>query len=648
MLSSSQCHLASHFPSCRAFGIMAMLLFAIGLSTSVAARTASLEITVDATELPRKLLHSRISYSAVGDSLSVLFPKWIPGIHGPRGPIQNIGGFEVFDSRGEEIPWERDWSEVYRFILYPARRSTDIEIRLTYIASQPSTNSIGIDSYGTPDLGIINWNTVIIYPEGIPVKDIETDVRLILPHGWRHGSALPVKSIRGDTVHFETVSLETLVDMPLVCGINFRTIEFAKTDMATYYLHVVADDQGDLPHHDDSTLLPMKRLADEAEALFGRTHFDEYHFLLTLSDNITRTGLEHRNSSLNGVKADEWRKADWPKSRTPYLLPHEFAHAWCGKYRRPAGMHTPDFQTNKDTDLLWVYEGLDQYLGRVLAARCGFSGTDEFVEYVARNVASHKRQKGRKWRSVRDTEVSAYTLRGGSASWGNLRRSQDYYRDGALLWLEFDAMIRNATDGKKSLDDFCAVFFSNGDTRTHSIPFDKKEIVATLNSIASGPYDSLINVRIHESHEKFDPQMLIQAGYRLEYTDKLPDVIKNREEMYKYFDAYESLGLSLNKSGKILDVVPKSPTDKAGLIPGSTIVGVSGKKYSHKRMKDAIKNSVMTEKIKLLILRGDEYQNMSIDYSDGLRYYKLTPVDGQRDWLTEIAKPRTYTPETKD
>lgn len=582
--------------------------------------------------------------TSVGDSMSLLYPKWVPGIHAPGGPVHNIAGFMVNDGEGNEVRWQRDWSEVCRFFVYPDDGAEDINVLLTYITNQPTTNSKGIDSYGTPELGIISWNTIFVYPEGIPVREIQVRVRLILPPGWSHGSALEVDRVDGDTIYFEPTDLEDLVDKPLICGINFRTIEIVKTKMATYYIHIAADDAADLPDQDDSTIVPLRRLALEAEAMFGRTHFDKYHFLLALTGSMPTLGLEHRNSSLNGVKANEFRDAKWDKKRAPYLLPHEFAHAWCGKYRRPAGMYTDDFQTVKNTNGLWLYEGLDQYLGYVLTARCGYDDSDWFVENTAFVLGRMIIRKGRDWRPLQDTEVSAYSLRGGSPSWAFLRRGQDYYAEGAMIWLEFDCMIRNATDGQKSLDDFCAAFFSNGDADAHAVPFDREEIVATLSSLADGPWDSLITVRVDQTHDSLDSDVLNQIGYELGFTDSLPKAVKDRQSKYKYNEFYESLGLTIKKGGKISEIVPGSIADSAGLFPGSEILGVDGKKFSIERIEDALKNSPTTGVIRLLVTLGDNYHEVTLKYDGGPRYYKLTPVDGKAQWLEEIAKPRTYEP----
>lgn len=599
----------------------------------------SMDIFVDASQISRKLLNSSIKFNINTDTQSVLFPKWIPGIHGPKGPVENIGGFELHDGNGDLLEWERDHTEVYRFFLYANPASNPHRVDLRYICNQPSTNSRGVDSYGTSAMGIINWNTVLVYPEGTPVSNIMVNASLLLPHNWKHGSALPVERYSGDTVFFGTVTLEEFVDMPLICGINFETIELIKTKSAKYYLHLAADDSTDLPEN-DSVLVPFRKLFQEAEALFGRTHFNEYHLLLTISDEIPRLGLEHRNSSLNGAKAEELREPKWKNKHIPYLIPHEFSHAYCGKYRRPAGMLVSDFIEDNDTDLLWVYEGLDQHLGHILAVRCGFVKEEDFIGDMARWIGGLTFQKGRQWRSLRDTEISAYTLRGGSRSWSYLRRSQDYYSEGAMTWLEFDARIRNATKNKKSLDDFCRKFFSTGDPLEYAVPFDLNEIVRVLNSVVELPWDSLINSKVHQTQDEYNPEVLKYLGYKLEYSDKKPKGTRDNPEDRGTLSLYESLGLGTSSNGTVREVVPGSPADNAGLFAGVEIVGINGKKYSKKRLLDALKQTPQTGAVNLLVLIDDTFSDVTIEYDGGERYYNITRLEDFPDRLKDVLAPR--------
>ncbi|HEC62488.1 MAG TPA: hypothetical protein ENI27_09605, partial [bacterium] len=481
---------------------------------------------------------------------------------------------------------------------------------------------------------------IAIYPEGIPVRDINVHLKLILPKDWQYGSALPFNHASGDTLVFQTVTFEELIDMPLICGTEFRTVKFASTKMADYYLHIAADDREFLPKN-DSTFVAFTRLADEAEALFGRTHFDEYHFLLTVSDLLPGFGLEHRNSSLNGVKANVFKDPQKYDFWLTFLLSHEFVHAWCGKYLRPAGMNTPDYQINKNMDLLWVYEGLTQYLGFVLMTRSGFHTFDNTLDRLAMVWGGCFNQQGRRWRSLRDTQVAKYIFPGGSASWIFLLRGLDYYNEGAMIWLEFDARIRNATNGAKSLDDFCASFFGTGNPSTHAISFDLNDIISSLSELADEPWAALIDQKTNETENEFNPEGIIQSGYSFTFTDEKSDFLKwaddNRRHRHEYV---QSVGLSINAEGIISKVVPGGPADQAGLYDGVKVIGVNGKTFSYDMFDRAVRNTTTSGNLTLLTLEADTFFEYKIDYNGGLLYSKLVPVDGKRDWLKEIMAPK--------
>ena len=617
------------------------LVLIVALSAPTLAQPV-IRVHVDATELPRKLLRSTIEFDASGDTLALLYPEWIPGIHAPRGPLQNLAGFVPRDADGTVLRWERDWSDMYRLlVLRDEGQRSKVTVDLTYITNQPSTNSTGVDAFGTRTLGIINWNTVLVAPEDIPPARLQVELELTLPQGWQAGSALAVASREGDRIRFEPVTYEQLIDRPLICGLHYREVELARTDGATYFLDIVADEARDLPQH-DSVFTPLGALVLESEALFGPApHFGSYRFLLVVSDQAPRLGLEHRESSLNSAKADAFRDLDWTKNGLGYLLPHEFVHAWVGKYRRPAGMVTGDFHTTKNTEGLWVYEGLTQYLGNVLAARSGLVTADEFREKMVMYTAVRLREQGRQWRPLRDTAVSSYILRGGSDSWGLMRRGQSYYVEGALTWLDFDARLREASAGQRSLDDFCLAFFGGGDRQRTTVPFTTQDVLAGLSALdGDTPWGDLVEARIERTQEVFTAHWVASTGYRLEYVDEIPASLKKREVKGEYVYLGESLGLTVKNAGQVSSVTPGGVADATGIHPGIEIVGVNGFKFSPERLRTAVEDSPETGHIELLTLDGDVYTTFDLQYDAGPRYWEAVLQEGRVDRLAEISTAR--------
>jgi len=618
--------------------LILMMVLITGFGTAVPAPTnTSLQITLDASDLPRKLLHSTITISDGDTPQSVLYPKWIPGHHGPTGPIKNLGGFKVTSNSGAAIAWERDFAEPYRFIIQASAEQYPIQATLTYICN-PSAS----DCSATTTMGVINWGAVSVYPDGAVVRDLVITPRLILPPNWQYATAMPTDEVRGDTVIFKTVMYEELVDFPIICGLYLKTVQLKSTATTDYFVHVVVDEDVLLPLVDSAfTDSGWNRLPREAEALFGRTHFDAYHFLVAISDSIPHYGLEHRNSSVNSGGTKSLTKYGDTNYFLQWVMPHEFVHAWCGKYRRPTGMSTPDYQEPKNMHLLWVYEGLTTYLGMVLFARSGLMTPDYFKEDVADYWGELRHKTGRSWRSLRDIAVSTYTVWGGSDNWIFLRRAADYYPEGAMFWLEVDARIREASNGERSLDDFCRSFFWAGDIDAHSVPYDQPDLVSALSEQAAFNWDSLITIRISGVAETLDETPLMIAGYTFGYTDKKPEVVNNEEVKNECRYYYESLGFAIaDDDNKILQVVPGSRGEAAGVCTGMSILGVNGKTFSFMRLDKAITDAETSDELVLLTRHGELLQEHTINYQDGIRYLKLQPIEDRTTWLDTIISPR--------
>ncbi|HYR59610.1 MAG TPA: hypothetical protein VEO95_13310, partial [Chthoniobacteraceae bacterium] len=512
--------------------------------------------------------------------------------------------------------------------------------KLDYICNQPSTNSSGVDSFGNSKIGVINWNTVLLYPEPASIDVMSAAVRVQLPDGWKFGTSLtPQPDAAG--IAFEPMTLRRVVDSPLICGEHFRTIEVTGKNTPPGFLHLTSEAASAIAI-DDKLVAQYRKLFAEALALFGGARFESYHFLVVCSDVLPRNGLEHLASSFNEVGEreliDDKKRKAWPA----YLLPHEFVHAWCGKFRRPAGMVTTNFHQFERTSLLWIYEGLTQYLGEVLTVRSGLLSFEDHLPAFAGKLDWLMHQEGRRWRPLEDTAVASWLNRAHSNSWEQLRRGQDYYDEGLVVWLEADALIREKSGGRKSLDDFCKKFFAADREKPVVVGYELKEIIANLRELADEDWEKFFNERINKPREALALDFLTTTlGYRLQYNAKPSEYVTEREKDRKQVSATASLGLIAAEDGKINTVVPGSPADKAALAPAMTIAGVNGRKFSGQRLKDAIADSVTLRKVDLLVIDGDVFRNVALEYADGPKYLELTRTPDHADTLAAILKPVT-------
>ncbi len=597
----------------------------------------TLQVEVDARELARRLLHADIRIPCHPGPLRLWYPKWIPGCHAADGPLNNVGGFRVETADGKPVPWKRDEVELFCVHCDVPAGVNEVRAHLDYICNEPAVLASGHLSYGNSSVGVLNWNTCVIYPEGPTAQETRVELRLRLPQSWQFATALKAAD-KKDVVAFEAVSLEELIDGPLIAGEHLSTI--ALNTRPKTFLHIASESPGAL-QLDQKVIDLYTRVVNEAHAMFGTAHYSEFHFLITCSDDLGYLGLEHLTSSINGVRErdllDDKKRKDWVAN----LIPHEYVHSWCGKYRRPAAMCAPNFHTPQKTRLLWVYEGLTEYLGEVLMVRSGLVAEPEYREMLANQIAIFMRRQGRRWRPLEDTAVASPILRAASANWNDLRREQDYYREGALLWLEVDALLRDLSQGKRSLDDFCKKFLGQTASDARVVPYELPEIVQDLKQLADYDWDTFFARRVSATQETLPLDVVSRCGYRLQYTTKSPAFLDYLQEKGggTLLSARDSLGLTFHRDGRIADVAPGLPGDKAGLAPGMHVLGVNSKKFSRQRLDDALADSIARRKIDFLLLDGEQFRTVTVEYADGMRYLELVRNPERPDVLGAILKP---------
>jgi predicted metalloprotease with PDZ domain len=596
----------------------------------------TLRIEVDARDLPRRLLHSSIRISCEPGRLALWYPKWIPGTHAPCGPVDAIGGFRLETPEGHAIPWRRDEVDLYRVTCDVPRGVREIRVQLDTICNAPAVEASGHLSYGNASVGIINWPTCLVYPEGPAAKDIQVHLALRLPEKWRYATALKPAAANAGTITFAPITLDALADAPLIAGEHLRTVTLNAGPNPPAFFHMVSESPSALELGPGVVEL-YSRMVREAGALFGACHYSEFHFLVTCSNDLGHLGLEHLSSSLNGVRErdliDDANRKGWIAN----LIPHEYVHSWCGKYRRPVGQCTADFHTPQKTRLLWVYEGLAEYLGEVLMVRSGLVNPKDYRETLAATIGGLMLRTGRKWRSLEDTAVASHLLRAGSPNWRELRRDQDYYFEGALLWLEADAIIRRQTQGARSLDDFCRRFLGANPSREDVVPYDLPEIVGHLKATADYDWEPFLLGRVSRPLDELPLDLVGRIGYRLQYAAKPPAQTQGRGR--GAISAQHSLGLTFGDDGQIADVVPGMIGDRAHLAPGMRVLGINGRLFSLQRLQDALADSVALRKIELLLLEGDRFRTVVLDYADGPKYLELVRDESKPDLLAEILKP---------
>jgi predicted metalloprotease with PDZ domain len=572
-----------------------------------------------------------------GAGLTLLYPEWRPGNHSPtaRNRIGRVAGL-VVTANGTPVAWSRDVVDIYAFHVPLPPKTTSVEVDFQYLAP-PSGD------YGRPEtttnILTLDWDDVVLYPAGYYARQIPIEARLKVPEGWQLASALERAGGQGADAHFRPTTLETLIDSPVYAGAYFARIDLDPGAKVPVYLNLVAD-RPELLAATPVQLAAHRALVQQAYLLFGSEHYDHYDFLVSLSDTLPTSGVEHHRSSFNGVFANYF--TEWDKSANVHaLLPHEFTHSWNGKFRRPADLWTPNYNVPMRDSLLWVYEGQTQYWGSVLAARSALWTKQQALDDLAMAAARYQAEPGRIWRSLQDTTNQPIIMRDTPPAWRSWQRAADYYEVGSLIWLDVDTSIREQSHGQRSLDDFARQFFGVNDGSYGELTYTFTDIVAALNRVQPYDWATFLRQRLDAVNADAPTGGITRGGYRLVFTDTASDLYKSGEERNKVTALTYSVGLSVEKDGKLKDVLWNSPAFKAGLAPGSQIVAVNDVAFDPDRLKEAIKAAQhSTTAMNLLVREGDRFRTVVLDYHGGLRYPHLERDPAKPALLDAILEPK--------
>jgi predicted metalloprotease with PDZ domain len=622
------------------------------VSAASYSQATPIQITADLTDAPRKLFHAEIDLPVRPGPLALMEAAWIPGHHAPKFVDSEITGV-VFTANGQTIPWQRDDVDLYKFHLTVPPGATTLHAHVDYIA--------GIKA--TPELAVLEWEDLMLYPAGVPVRQIAIQPTVVVPQNWGVATSLrPVSPYdpqhpAGGKIQYAATNVETLEDSPVMTGINYKEYPLNAAARGVADPHglgqqkpVYIDLFGDTA--EDAVLRPsavadLEHLVTEAAAMYSSTHYDSYHFLLTVTKFPPYGGLEHHESSDNSLPPSAL-KTDAALQVGGPVLSHEYTHSWNGKYRRPAGLATPNFAEPMRGELLWVYEGLTDYLGNVLAARCGLMTPEAYRAYLASTAAELDNTAGRRWRSTEDTAVGISGMQFGAA-WANWRRSSDYYAEGDLIWLDVDTTIRKLTKDQKNLHDFLAIFVAaKGSTPPQIVPYEFDELVADLNQVVPYDWAKFLKDRVYSVQPHVNVEGIEQGGWKLVYTDKPNEYREASLAAFVHGPAgpsvWYSLGMDLDAQGAISDVRVGSPADAAKLAPGEKILAVNGNVYSTDAMRDAMRATKPNGPMNLIVQNDTHVRNVAIDYHDGERFPHLERIEGTPDYLDEITKPLTPAP----
>ena len=615
---------------------IAVLAFCALVCAQVHAQ-APIKLRVDATDAPRRLFHVQMSMPAKPGPMTLLYPEWLPGEHGPTGPIANFVGLRI-QGGGKTIPWKRDGVNMYTFHIDVPAGVSALDVAFDFIAP-PDAEGFSSGASTTSELAVINFNQLLLYPQGTQPDDLQMQATLKVPNGWRYGTALAIERESGNEIQFKPAPMTTLIDSPVSTGAHYKTFDLGTGQGAPHYLHVASDSDRALEASPE-VIEKFRHLVKEAGALFGARHYRSYHFLYTLSDHVAHFGLEHHESSDDRTGERSLIDPDVLRAHA-YLLPHEFVHSWNGKYRRPGGLAPNGKDGGYDApmkgELLWVYEGLTNYLGEILTPRAGLWSPEDYRESLANTAAELDNKYGRTWRPLEDTAVAAQVLYEAGGDYQSLRRSVDFYPEGTLIWLEADTTIRQLSRGAKSLDDFCRTFHGGTSGGPALKTYEFNDVVAALNAVQPYDWAGFLNQRIRSTEARAPLGGIERGGWKLVYDNVRSDFWKAVEDDRKVTNMMYSIGIIVREDCTLGDVRYGGPAQKAGIAPAVKLIAVNGRQYTPTVLREAVGRN---KPVDLLVKNGEFYQTFHIDYTGGEKYPHLVRDPAAPDLLTQIIKPK--------
>jgi predicted metalloprotease with PDZ domain len=601
----------------------------------------TITLDVDATTISRKMLSAHETFPVASPSthtIDLVYPEWIPGNHSPTGPIADLVNLR-FSVNSQPVTWVRDPVDMYRFHVTVPPGTTAVTADFSLVGAYVAGNDFAPGNTSTPVQGDVNWDQVVLYPADTAADNVTVAASIKLPSGWSYATALPRPSEQAGILHFDPVSLTTLVDSPLMCGSIMREFDITPKGVAQRHVIDLFEKSPEGLNVPPERIVAFTHLVSETAALFRSRHYTGYHFLVE-AQSESSDGLEHHQSSDEQIPELGMVSSSFA-AEAGNLLAHEMIHSWNGKFRRPVGLATSNYQQPMVGDLLWVYEGLTSYWAEVLATRAGLETVDQAKDRLALEQAEMEARTGRGWRSLQDASRSAQLLYSASSQWTILRRSTDYYREGPLLWLQVDSVLRERSHGTRSLDTFAAEFFGPPDGAIAVKPYTYEDLVNALNQVVAFDWDNLLKSDLQATRPRPVSPGLETSGWSVAYTDEPNQAATDEEIVSQQTDLSSSVGLIMDQDGTIVDIVPDSAAGRAGLAPATKVMGVNHRVYSADLLRQSIVHAETNqEPIDLLTLTDGYYTEYQVNYHGGLRSPHLMSIAGKADLLSTIMRPR--------
>lgn len=586
-----------------------------------------MHLAVDATETAHKVFRVRQRLPLPGDDrdgpVTLMYPQWQLASHAPTIAAGRLAGLEVWACRtsavcDQRLDWQRDAVDMHAIHIQPPPGTRELALSFVYLSPRAGNVAMGRHIVN------VGWAPLVLYPAGVAANRVAVAARVKLPTGMSFAIGLQGAVQQGDEVTLPTVPLDVLVDSPLVAGHHLRRWALSDRPTAPVHLSLFANRPEDLALSDEQ-LAAYRDVVVQVQSLFGNWRREPYEFLMVLDENMGGPGgIEHRRSTELFLPANLHTEPEG-QLRNLDLMAHEYIHAWNGTQFMPTGMASPHFNQPLRAEMMWVYEGLTQYWGKVIAARAGLRTRQEALDDLALDAAQAQTRASRAWKPIDDSGHDPINISGRGIEWPDLTGKKDYYTDGPLLWLAVDLEIRARTGQRKSLDDFAKLFFRADVPGAGPVTYNEADLYAALNAVAPADWPAFFRARLQARDGEALLTGLAQGGYRLVYDDEPTETFEQDAQSRGVDDFIHSLGLAAAPNGVLRFVRWNGPAFRAGLSAGARLTKVNGEAYSAQVLRTALVQSPAgTLRVDALV--DGESVATTIAYTGGLRYPKLERI----------------------
>ncbi|MBA2338982.1 MAG: M61 family metallopeptidase [Pyrinomonadaceae bacterium] len=546
-----------------------------------------------------------VEVPAATEHVDFQMPRWSPGRYAVFDFAKNV---QEVGARAERLPLSRglraeDERTPLRLDDQTWRVETSGGNRIVRFAYHVFANDLS-GTFSQLNSTHANFNGASVFMYVVDHKQDPVELIITPPNGWRVANGYMDKARvvttqgAGGFVLQNFANYDLMIDTPTEVAPEFTTDEF-RVDGKLYrvVVHSFGAEAGKRP----ALVRDIEKIVRAETAMWGAPEFDSYTFLIHFAaDDRSGDGMEHLTSTNiieTGALADEGMYED-----TLDTVAHEFFHVWNVKRLRPVGLGPWDFTRPANTRGLWIAEGFTNYYGHLMQRRAGLWTDAQLLATLSRYIGTVESAPGSRLRSAEELSVIAPLVDGAQhAQRTNLANTSIpgyYYSKGEVLALTLDLLIRNRTNGKRSLDDVMRAmyeeFYLRSPKETYYLRgrgYTNEDFARKTSEVTEVDFSDFFRRHVRGVEPPPYDEALSSVGLKLARTP-----------------AAESFtaGIALDpeaRDARIINVRNDSPAERAGLNQGDVIISIANLRVTPQTWRSVLNRFKQNQTVPIVVKR---------------------------------------------